>query len=150
MIMHAREARQETPRFSSHYGYQRTLIFDGDCGFCRRAVSFLKQWDKYGRLRFVPFQDRAALARLPEIPRRNLEEAMHLVTPNGEIFVGAAAVPVMMRVLRWGMPVALLFRIPGVPWLAAKIYRIIARNRHRLGCESSTCTLGTGKKGNAA
>jgi predicted DCC family thiol-disulfide oxidoreductase YuxK len=142
VIMHAsQDARPGMPRPSSHYGYPRTLIFDGDCTFCQRAVSLLRRWDKYGRLRFVPFQDAEALAELPVIPRANLEQAMHLVTPNGDVYPGAASVPVMLGVLRWGRPLSLLFRIPGVPWLAARVYRVIARNRHRLGCGSSTCTL---------
>ncbi len=146
MIMHAREARPGTPRPMSHYGYQRTLIFDGECGFCRRAVTLLMRWDKYGRLRFVPFQDPAALAQLPAIPRASLEQAMHLVTPAGEVYAGATAVPVILRLLKWGRPLALAFRFPGVPAVAARIYRIVARNRHRLGCGSSTCTLRYDKK----
>ena len=146
MIMHAHEARPGMPRPASHYGYQRTLIFDGNCGFCRRAVAVLMKWDKYGRLRFVPFQDAAALAQLPPIPMADLEQAMHLVTPAGDIFPGAEAVPIILRVLRWGRPLALLFRIPGAPRLAAGVYRIIARNRHQLGCGSSTCTLQYARK----
>jgi predicted DCC family thiol-disulfide oxidoreductase YuxK len=142
MIMHVSgDARPGLPRPASHYGYQRTLIFDGDCAFCRRAVSFLAKWDKYGRLRFVPFQDAEGLARLPLIPRADLEKAMHLVTSDGSVYPGAAAVPVMLRVLRFGRLLSWVFRIPGVPRLAGGIYRIIARNRHRLGCGSSTCTL---------
>ena len=66
---------------------------------------------------------------------------MHLVSPAREVFKGAAALPAILRLLPGGSPLALACRIPGVPWLSARVYRTIARNRHRLGCGSKTCTL---------
>ena len=33
-----------------------TLIYDGDCAFCRRCVALLERWDRRGRVRAVPFQ----------------------------------------------------------------------------------------------
>ena len=129
-----------------HYGYHRTLIYDGDCAFCRRAVGVLRRWDHYGRIRYVMLQDHASLHRLPPIPREALERAMHLVTPAGEIYRGADAFRALLPVLKWGPAVGVLFSVPGVPALARRAYAIIARNRHRLGCGSSTCSLGTGRK----
>jgi predicted DCC family thiol-disulfide oxidoreductase YuxK len=118
-----------------------SLIFDGECGFCRASVELLRGRDKDERLSFVPFQDIEALAPLPHIPRAELEQAMHLVAPDREVLKGAAALPAILRLIRGGPPLALLYRLPGVPWLAARAYRMVARNRHRLGCGSSTCSL---------
>lgn len=119
-----------------------TLVFDGDCAFCRRCVAVLSRWDRRRRLRFVPFQDEAGLAGLPPIGRAALEQAMHLVSPAGAVFPGAEALPPILRLVPLGTPVSWLFIIPGVPWLAARAYRQVARNRHRLGCGSATCSLG--------
>jgi len=121
---------------------EHVLIFDGDCRFCGRCVALLDRWDRHGRLRFVPFQDEAALALLPPIPRERLEQAMHLVAPDARVWPGAEAVPPMLKLLPGGWPVSWLFKVPGVPWLAGVVYRLVARNRHRLGCGSATCTLG--------
>ncbi len=118
-----------------------TLVFDGECGFCRRSIELLRRWDKAGRLSFVPFQDSGALAPLPKIPRAELEEAMHLVGPAGGVLKGASALPAILRLVPGGAPLALLCRVPGVPGLLGRAYRQIARNRHRLACGSSTCTL---------
>ena len=118
------------------------LIYDGECGFCARWVALLKAGDRKSRLRFVPFQDAAALVELPYIPLTALEQAMHLVAPSNAIFAGAAAVPPILRLLPGGWLVAWIFRLPGVPGLAARGYRVVARNRHRLGCGSKTCHLG--------
>ncbi len=119
-----------------------TLVFDGDCGFCRRCVALLAKWDRVGRLVYVPFQDAAALERLPPLDRHALEQAMHLVTPERMVYAGAAALPPILRIVPFGWTLAWTFRVPGVPWLAAKVYRQVARNRHRLGCGSRTCSLG--------
>ncbi|MFI5278853.1 MAG: thiol-disulfide oxidoreductase DCC family protein [Gemmatimonadales bacterium] len=117
------------------------LVFDGECAFCCRSIKLLRRWDKDGRLSYVPFQDSEALASLPPMPRRDLEQAMHLVA-GPSVLRGAAAVPAILRLLPGGTPLALLYRLPGVPWLAERVYATIARNRHRLGCGSGTCTLG--------
>lgn len=113
-----------------------TLIFDGECGVCRASVELLRRWDKEGRLSFAPFQDPEALAPLPKIPRAELEQAMHLVSPDRSVLKGAAALPAILRLVPGGAPLALLSRLPGAPWLAACVYRIVARNRHRLRCDS--------------
>lgn len=118
------------------------LIYDGDCAFCLRWVSWFQARDRDRRLVFIPFQEPAELARLPAIPRSALERAMHLVSLQGDIYAGAAALPPILGLLPWGWTLSWLFKIPGVPWLADRMYRLVARNRHRLGCGSATCTLG--------
>lgn len=40
------------------------LLFDGECGLCRRIVHRLLGWDRDGRLRFAPLQGAAAQAFL--------------------------------------------------------------------------------------
>ena len=129
---------------ASNAGAARTwhLAYDGDCRFCRRCVALLGRWDTRRRLAFVPFQDAAALAFLPPVSRAALEQAMHLFAPDGRVFPGAAALPRLLRLLPAGMAFAWLFAVPGIPPLAAGLYRGIARNRHRLGCGSATCGLG--------
>jgi predicted DCC family thiol-disulfide oxidoreductase YuxK len=67
---------------------------------------------------------------------------MHLVSPTGDVKAGAEAMPAILRLLPAGAAAALLFRVPGVPALAARIYAAVARNRHRLGCGSTACQRG--------
>src|SRR5437868_14359624 len=118
------------------------LVYGGDCAFCRRCVARLASWDRAGRLRFVPFQDAPEVARLPFVPRASLEKAMHLISPDDATFAGAAALPPLLRLLPGGWLVRWIFAVPGVPWLASKVYHLVARNRHKLGCGSRTCDRG--------
>ena len=108
-----------------------TLIYDGECGICQQAVATLKRWDREHALRFVPFQDGAAVARFG-LALPALAAAMHLVLPNGDVYAGADAIPELLRLFprrRWLVP---LFRIPGVRALARRIYAWIAIRRQCL------------------
>jgi predicted DCC family thiol-disulfide oxidoreductase YuxK len=105
-----------------------TLIYDGECGLCRRSVEVLRRWDREHRIALVPFQDQAAVARFG-IPLPALAAAMHLVLPDGRVFAGADAVPELLRLLpgkgwwRW------LFAVPGVRPIARRVYARVARRR---------------------
>jgi predicted DCC family thiol-disulfide oxidoreductase YuxK len=109
-------------------GEAPTLIFDGACELCRRAVELLRGWDREHRLRFVPFQDEAAIREF-DLALPALAAAMHLVLPDGRVFAGADAVPELGRLLPgkhwwvWG------FAVPGVRPLARRVYARIARRR---------------------
>jgi predicted DCC family thiol-disulfide oxidoreductase YuxK len=108
-----------------------TLVYDGECGLCRQAVDLLRRWDRAQVLRFVPFQDGAAVARF-EIELPALRAAMHLVLPDGRVYAGADAVPELLRLLagkRWLAP---LFGVPGVLPFARRAYAWIARRRRCL------------------
>ena len=108
-----------------------TVIYDGECAFCRQSVDLLQRWDREHVLRFVPFQDRAAVARFG-IALPALAAAMHLVFADGRVYAGADAAPELLRLLpgkRWLAP---LFRVPGVLPLARRVYARIAAQRRCL------------------
>jgi predicted DCC family thiol-disulfide oxidoreductase YuxK len=108
-----------------------TLIYDGECGFCRASVDRVLRWDREHRLDVVPFQDQARVAGFG-IPLPALAAAMHLVIPGGGVFAGADAVPELLQLLpgkRWLAP---LFRVPGALPLARRVYRRIAERRRCL------------------
>ena len=67
-----------------------TLIFDGECTFCLGWVDRLRRWTAEDAVRFLPLQEEEA-PHLAGRTREQLLEAMHLVTPTGEVFGGGAA-----------------------------------------------------------
>jgi predicted DCC family thiol-disulfide oxidoreductase YuxK len=67
------------------------LVFDGDCQFCRRWIARWKN-STGDAVDYLPFQDEEIARRFPEIPRADLEEAVHLLLPDGTVFRGAQAV----------------------------------------------------------
>jgi len=110
-----------------------TLIYDGDCGFCRRSVDLLQRWDREQRIALIPFQDQARMAAFG-IPLPALAAAMHLIlpAPDGRVLAGADAVPELLRLLPGKRLLAWGFRVPGVLPVARRLYAWIARRRHCL------------------
>jgi predicted DCC family thiol-disulfide oxidoreductase YuxK len=110
-----------------------TLIYDGECGFCRRSVGLLRRWDQGQVIALVPFQDRARVAAFG-IPLPALAGAMHLVLPppDGRVFAGADAAPEILRLLPGKRWLAWGFRVPGIPPLARRVYAWIAQRRRCL------------------
>ncbi len=121
-----------------------TLIYDGDCRFCRRQVDLISGWDRADRLSAVPFQG-TDLGRFG-VSREAAEKAMHLVSPSGAVWSGAAAARELARLLPMLRPFAWLFRLPGVMFLAERVYRWIAERRHRFGCDSAVCRRGGSRR----
>ena len=55
------------------------LLYDGDCGLCRRFVSWLAARDRHGRLRLAAYQD----LPLSRQARARAERSLQLVGPQG-------------------------------------------------------------------
>ena len=117
-----------------------TLIFDGECGICRRSVDWIRLRDRDGRVETLPFHDAVVPLRFPEIPPERFTQAMQLVSPRGKRWEGARAAEELLRLLPRWRAVAPFFRIPLVRTLADRVYRWVARNRGNLGCRDH-CTL---------
>ncbi|HEX9637128.1 MAG TPA: lipase maturation factor family protein [Acidobacteriota bacterium] len=103
------------------------LLFDGDCGFCRRWVEYWRARTA-GRVDFEPLQEHAGRPDRP--PAQELRAAVHLIEPDGRISRGAEAV---FRTLRcapgqrhW---LWIYRRVPSAAFCFELGYRWIARHR---------------------
>lgn len=108
-----------------------TLIYDGECEFCRDTVAIVSAWDRDHRLDLVPYQDEASVVRFG-LALPALAGAMHLVLPDGRVYAGADAAPVLLRLLPGKRWLAGVFAVPGVLPLARRVYAWIARRRRCL------------------
>lgn len=115
------------------------VLFDGDCAFCRRWVARLERWDRKHRLELLPQQQRATRRDLPDIPEAALDRALHVVSPEGNVFEGARALAELGRWLPALAPLRRAYRMPGIGWLSEKAYAWVARRRHRFGCANGAC-----------
>jgi predicted DCC family thiol-disulfide oxidoreductase YuxK len=57
---------------------------------------------------------------------------MLFIDGSGRIRIGMDAFRKMLPLLACGRCLAILFYLPGVPWLASRFYDWLARNRYRL------------------
>ena len=112
-----------------------TLLYDGSCPLCRKAVFRLEAWDREGRVELLPAQDPAAAERFPWLSEEALMDSIHLVGPENQTWEGAGAVEELAGLLpRWRWA-AWLFRLPLVRSLGRRVYRWVARRRYRLSCD---------------
>src|SRR5256884_8517930 len=92
-----------------------TLIYDGECGFCRQAADLVRRWDREQRIALAPFQDQTRVAAFG-IPLPALAAAMHLVLPppDGRVFAWADAAPEILNLLPLRRDTAVPVPPPGV------------------------------------
>lgn len=112
------------------------LLYDGECGFCHRGVSFVLRHDKRDRFRFAPLQSRAGrawVARFGDDPD-DIATVRIVVDHEG---------PAPRMLTRGRAGVFILDQLGGA-WRAGNALRVlptalldwgyglVARNRHRL------------------
>jgi predicted DCC family thiol-disulfide oxidoreductase YuxK len=104
------------------------MIYDGDCSFCRAWIERWKQ--ATGKeVAYVPLQDRNVPVQLPEIPRANLERAVHLVDTTGNVYAGAEAVFRTLAIGGAKIPLWTYRHVPGVASITEAGYGLVARHR---------------------
>ena len=64
------------------------VLWDGECGFCRRCVEWLASKDKRGALEFKPYQS----VELAPSLREACKSAVHVIKTDGEIVRGGRAI----------------------------------------------------------
>jgi predicted DCC family thiol-disulfide oxidoreductase YuxK len=107
------------------------LLYDRACGFCRWSTARILAWDRRGRVRAVALQDPEADRLLPGMDPSVRMASWHLVTPDGRVCSGAAAVAPLARLLPGGPPIAYLAE--RFPVLTLVAYRWVSAHRGRLG-----------------
>lgn len=123
----APSTRAEEPHGEKRF----TVIYDGECGLCRRSVERLRRWDTTDRLRLLPFQAPGVMDRYPDIDEAEFRKAVQLIAPDGRRWSGADAVEKALEQTR-ARPLAWLFKLPFARPIARRGYRWIARNRSKL------------------
>jgi predicted DCC family thiol-disulfide oxidoreductase YuxK len=118
-----------------------TLVFDGECSFCRAWIEY---WQRLTgeRVLYASYQEVSQEVgnRLPDLPRKDLVSAVTLFLPSGEMQRGAAAVFSLLALLPGKSWMLWLYvHIPGVALLAELAYRTVAR--HRSFCYWATRVL---------
>ena len=108
------------------------LLYDGECPFCSREVSWLKRRDRAGNLEL---EDIAALDFDPAmygLTREEVTRVLHGVRPDGKVLKGMDAVREAYRTVGLGWVLAAT-SLPGLRSLTDLFYGCFARNRGVLG-----------------
>jgi len=114
------------------------LVYDGDCAFCSSSARALERIGPDAEIVAWQLTDLADLGLTEE----QVTEAVQWVDVDGTVRSGHEAIAETLSSA--GGIWKLLGRatlLPGISWIAAKAYRLIADNRHRLPGGTPTCGL---------
>ena len=119
-------AKVDLEKIPTEFRGRWIVLWDGDCGFCRRSVEWVKSEDKQNRLIAAPYQ--AHKHWLPDGVYSLSSKQVHLMSPSGEFWGGSEAAQKILEIIDYkklsaflGLPFARLLNDWG--------YRLVARNR---------------------
>jgi predicted DCC family thiol-disulfide oxidoreductase YuxK len=112
------------------------LLYDGDCSFCTWCAGLLEKIGPEAEIIAWQLTDLAELG----VTEEQATEAVQWVGPDGMVRSGHEAIAATLNSA--GRPWKLAGRgllLPGISWLAAKAYRLVADNRYRLPGGTPAC-----------
>ncbi|MEU3774191.1 DUF393 domain-containing protein [Streptomyces sp. NPDC032472] len=118
-----------------------TLLYDGDCGFCTRAVNVaVRLLDPDAVVTPWQYADLDALGITAERADR---EVLWIGPGTSDVHGGAQAVAQLLKqgpCRPWRLA-GQAMTLPPISWIARLVYRVVARNRHRLPGGTAACSL---------
>ncbi len=112
------------------------LVYDGDCAFCSSCARFLERIGPDAEIVAWQFTDLTALGLTEE----QAADAVQWVQIDGTVRSGHEAIAAALSSAGqiWGI-VGRIVLLPGISWVAAKVYRLVADNRYRLPGGTPAC-----------
>jgi predicted DCC family thiol-disulfide oxidoreductase YuxK len=114
------------------------LLYDGDCAFCTNCAHVLERIGPDADV--VPWQ----LSDLGElgVTEAQAVDAVQWVEADGTVRSGHEAIAAVLKRAGWTWRLAgRVLILPGISWIVAKAYRLIARNRYRLPGGTPACAV---------
>jgi predicted DCC family thiol-disulfide oxidoreductase YuxK len=126
------------------------VLYDDECPLCVFQMKLLTWLDWMHIAQVVPLSSPEAEKAATGLTREQLRAAMHVVTTKGKVHRGARAIRFLSLRMPLLIPVGLLLWVPGVIWIAERVYEWVAQNRLVLsklfGCKDACAVLPTRKR----
>lgn len=118
------------------------VVFDGHCRFCTAASGWLKSFARPDHIRLVSSKDEAELAKYPQVTPEALGKAIQLVSPDGDLAQGGAAIARALNTRPAWRVVTWLYWVPGLRRLWDWLYAQVAKRRYNIAGTTSPCENG--------
>jgi len=114
------------------------MVFDGDCAFCTNCAHALERIGPDAEIVAWQLTDLAELG----ITAEQASDAVQWVEVDGTVRSGHEAIAAVLGTSGsiWTL-VGTVIMLPGISWLAAKAYRLVANNRYRLPGGTPACAV---------
>ncbi len=121
------------------------VLYDDQCPMCTFQMRLVTWLDWFNVTTLVPMSDPRAHEVAPGLKPEDLSAAIHCVTHSGKIYRGARCIRYLGMRMPLFVPLALVLWIPGVIWIAERVYSWVSRNRYILsrvfGCKEACAIL---------
>ncbi|WP_290342238.1 thiol-disulfide oxidoreductase DCC family protein [Corynebacterium auris] len=104
------------------------LVFDGQCGFCTRAVLAIKRLDRNGRVTVHPFQRDGVLDQFDLTPP-DVQNAAWAISGTGR-YGGAGSINIALDAALGISLFSRFYRLPGVRHAQDRVYGWVASRRY--------------------
>ena len=112
------------------------LLYDGDCAFCTTCAGAAERIGPHAAI--VPWQ-LSDLAQLG-VTEEQAAGAVQWVEVDGTVRSGHEAIGAMLSTAgRIWRVIGRAILLPGISWIAARVYRLVADNRNRLPGGTPAC-----------
>jgi len=122
-----------------------TVLYDDECPLCVFQMKMLTWLDWCDQVSLRPLSDPAAAALAPHLEREDLLEAIHCIARDGKIYRAARALRFVGMRMPLLVPMALILWIPGVIWVAERVYDFVSARRlffsRIFGCKGACAIL---------
>jgi predicted DCC family thiol-disulfide oxidoreductase YuxK len=116
------------------------VLFDGECAFCERSVTFIARRDGHRYFRFGASQSARAAALLAQFGlTREMTRSIVLIE-DGQVFLRSTATLRIAGRLSWPWSLARIFLHVPRPARDA-VYRLVAAVRRRIAGRSNACEV---------
>ena len=115
------------------------LLYDGHCRLCSASARSMRKWAK-GSLTIQSFRELDVAAEYG-VSVDDCEKVAHLVRSDGVIERGIGALLAGLR-HRWFAPLIAWVRLPGIRFVADRIYALVSKYRFRIaGRTCDACAI---------
>ncbi|HET8674285.1 MAG TPA: DCC1-like thiol-disulfide oxidoreductase family protein [Blastocatellia bacterium] len=111
---------------------QLTVLYDPQCGLCRRVQGWLLIQPKYVELTFVPVNSEEAHYRYPKLNHALTVKDVTVVSDEGAVYWGAKAWLMCLWALRNYRDWSFRLSSPELLPTARRVVSMISQNRHKL------------------
>jgi len=109
-----------------------TILYDSNCGVCRRCRAWIERQAAYVPLEFVPLQAEELPRRFPGIEKMELDKEIVVISDTGDVWQGGEAWVMCLWALceyrEWAQRLAHPVLLP----VARRACAIFSENRHRI------------------
>jgi predicted DCC family thiol-disulfide oxidoreductase YuxK len=114
------------------------LVYDGDCAFCTTCARVLERIGPDAEIVAWQLTDLAELG----VTEEQATDAVQWIEVDGTIRSGHEAIAAVLNTAgRIWRILGRTFLLPGISWMAAKVYRLVADNRNRLPGSTPACAV---------